>query len=375
MALSRVDKFYLGVALVVLTGVWLLRTTVRSPTPSRCDGVCHSFLLVGALGAVLLINGVTQTPNPNRPPLDLSSLAFNRVVWPRLARVYPYLSPEAHALIPPAEAVRFDTHNNHVYPLLSRLRQGGEHQRIINEITLTTWRTFPVAVVGKTIFDVAKYTLPNLAFPATRRLDTPLVGRDAVDDLAHDVGPPSPHRGHPHRRPNPLLVMQLPLAIAALLVRRDLIGRPLPIVWLIATAILTNALLFGLHSGMDTHIRYALPAYVMIHASAVLLSLLWLCRTPTPLAGAQVTDAAPRLSRPGPAEIPIPSSCLGRSALDELQGCSPLGDWGHGEGLSLRVSWDGDWAFPRPSGWKLRPRKSPALEGTPSREHRWPCSL
>lgn len=49
-----------------------------------------------------------------------------------------------------------------------------------------------------------------------------------------------------------------------------------PVCWLAAAAIVINALLFGLASGMDAHIRYALPAYVMCHASVTLLSLLWL---------------------------------------------------------------------------------------------------
>jgi hypothetical protein len=284
MAWSRVEKLYLGAALVFLTSIWLLRNTRAAGTVTGRRVVLLSGLFAAALGAVVLLNRAAQTPNPNRPPLDLSSLAFNRVVWPRLARVYPYLSPEAQAVVPFEAAVRFDAHNNQVYPFLSDLlQQRPDSRRIIDEITLTTLRTFPLAVLGKTAFDTAKYTLPNLAFPLERAGLFPqsIATAWTVARMAS---------AHPGLTWTVLLaaetfflIVQLPVALAALLAGRERRLWRHPIFLLTVSTVLTNALLFGLESGIDAHVRYALPAYVMIHAWVAFLSVAWrydLARTP-----------------------------------------------------------------------------------------------
>lgn len=278
MALSRVEKVYAGVALVFVTGAWLLANPMRlnGPFARRWAAVVLA-LLASTLGVVAVVNRATQTHDPNQASLDLSSMAFNRVVWPRLARVHPHLSPEARALIPFDEAVRFDAHNNNVDNLLTELlTRDRDNQRVIDEITVTTLRTFPLAVMGKTTYDVAKYTFPNLAFPLEHasilresmatwwtlsRMGMAWPGLTRVALVSAGVF---------------FLIVQLPLAIAILIARRERALWKHPVFWLTATAIFGNALLFGLASGMDAHIRYALPAYVMCHASVTLLSLLWL---------------------------------------------------------------------------------------------------
>ena len=40
--------------------------------------------------------------------------------------------------------------------------------------------------------------------------------------------------------------------------------------------IAANAILFGLESGGDAHIRYALPNYIIIHIVVVTLSAVWI---------------------------------------------------------------------------------------------------
>jgi hypothetical protein len=187
--------------------------------------------------------------------------------------VYPHLSPEARALIPFDEAVRVDAHNNNVDGLLIRNR---DNRRVIDEITVTTLRTFPAAVVGKTIYDLAKYVFPNLAFPL-----------EGASILPKSIGTSwtLSRMGMAHPRLTRIalggadvffLIVQLPLAAAIMVSRRGRVLWTSPACWLAVTAIVVNAVLFGLASGMDAHIRYALPAYVMCHASVTVLSLLWL---------------------------------------------------------------------------------------------------
>ena len=90
MALSRVEKIYAGLALATVTGVWLLAIPLRVKDPfARRRAVLVLFLLMGALGTAVAVNRATQIHDPNQASLDLSSMAFNRVVWPRLTRVYP----------------------------------------------------------------------------------------------------------------------------------------------------------------------------------------------------------------------------------------------------------------------------------------------
>lgn len=292
MALSRVEKLYVGVALVSLTGVWLFRHHLRLGVPfARRRAAVLLALLAVPLGVAIIVNRTTQTHDPNQAPLDLSSLAFNRVVWPRLTRVHPHLSPEARALIPFEEAVRFDAHNNHADRLLTELlTRNRDNQRIIDEITVTTFQTFPLAVVGKTMYDVAKYTFPNIAFPLERASILPESG--ATRWTLSRMGLPRPGltRVALFGAEAFFLSVQLPLAAAIVMARRERALWKHPVFWLTGAAIVSNALVFGLASGMDAHIRYALPAYVMTHASVTLLSLLWFMPPTLPRTAAAISD-------------------------------------------------------------------------------------
>ena len=277
MAWSRVEKLYVAAALALIAGVWLVRIRRPLGAAPRRRLATVAALFVAALGAVLLLNRATQTFNPRRPPLDFSGLAFSRVVWPRLARVYPYLAPEAQAQISYAEAVNFDAHNNHVALLRSELlERSADNRRILDEITVTTLYTFPLAVLGKTGFDVIKYALPNIAFPleCASILPQSVPTSWTVSRMAE---------AHPRLTWIALasaeaffLFVQLPLAVVSAVSRTTRRLWSQPIFWLTASAILINAMLFGLGSGLDAHIRYALPAYLMTHAAVVFLSLFWL---------------------------------------------------------------------------------------------------
>ena len=282
MAASRVEKLYVAAALVFLTSVWLFTTRPRGAVPIR-RVAAMSALFAAALAAVALLNHATQTPNPSRRPFDLSSMAFDRVVWPRLARVHPYLSPEAQGLIPLAAAVHFDSHNNNTQPLVSGLLQHPDGRRVIDEITVTTLRTFPLAVLGKTVFDGAKYALPNLAFPLEWASLLPESMATSWTVTRMDGAHPRLTHIALFSAESFFLLLQLPLALAALLARRERPAWRYPIFALTAATVLISATMFSLQSGMDAHIRYALPAYVMIHACVVFLSLVWVCDSRAPL--------------------------------------------------------------------------------------------
>jgi len=273
MALSRVEKVYAGLALVIVTGVRLFADRYRLNGPfTRPRAVLVLLLLVSTLGAAVAVNRATQSHDPAQASLDLSSMAFNRVVWPRLTRVYPHLPPEARALIPFDEAVRFDAHNNNVDALLIRNR---DNHRIIDQITVTTLQVFPLSVIGKTLYDLAKYTFPNVTFPLEGASILPRSTPTWWTLSRMGMASPRLTRVALAYAELFFLIVQLPLAIAIVVARHQRVLWRHPVWWLTMTAVLVNALLFGLASGMDAHIRYALPAYVMCLALVTLLSLGW----------------------------------------------------------------------------------------------------
>lgn len=281
MTLSRVDKLYLGLALVVVTVLWLYRVGIslhRSHLTRDC--VSLAIVLSISLISTVVANRLTQTYNPSRPPLDVSSVAFNRVVWPRLGKVYPYLPVDARKLISEAEAKQFDTHNNYVSPLLTRtLEDNPGNKRIINEITLDTLQHFPDQVVGRTTFDIVKYTLPILAFPL--ELASILPESIATDWTYSRMSMFMPRSTKAWLTLSfaSLLLIQLPLALRRSKKTSWRRWIAMPSVGLAMIAIIANALLFGLVSGMDAHIRYALPAFVLEFEMITLIGLMG-CASP-----------------------------------------------------------------------------------------------
>ena len=274
MSASRVDKLYLGIALTCVTLAWLCRSwiTIGKQHLSRHFRRLALVLCI-PMAATVLLNHATQVYNTNRPPLDLSSLTFNRVAWPNLERVYPYLSDDAHKFISSADAKQFDSHNNYVYPMLTRILSnpsGGK--RIVNEITAKTFQHFPGRVIGKTVFDIAKYALPCLAFPLELAKTLPLsIGTDWTYTRM-DMYTPGLTRVWLIASFGILLLIQLPLAASQ--TRRSwkqwATG---PTVLISLTTVIVNSLLFGLESGMDAYVRYALPAFALECEAIVLLSL------------------------------------------------------------------------------------------------------
>lgn len=298
MASSRVDKFYAATVICIATILWTVCARRRQAKVTKGKAAAVITLLLATLATVAGVNKATQTYNPDRPPLDASSLAFNRVVWPHLAETYPYLSPRVKAVISPEEAAHFDQHNNNVYPLLARLLKSDPGNRaIINEMTLTTLRQFPAAVIGKAAFDISKYTFPNVTFPLELAHVLPL-------STASDWTRSRMKQVTPRLTDAALWVSQavfllggLPVALAMLLrAERPRIRWQL-IAWLVALVITSNSLLFGLEAGMDAHIRYALPTYTLFQASVAAMSLTWVLTTPRE--GKRTTASFPE-----PAAIP-----------------------------------------------------------------------
>lgn len=274
MAVSRVDKLYMGIMLAVMVLVCMLMGPKRPP---RLRLAIVGAPLIFALAAAITINHLTQVPNADRPALNLSNMAFNRVVWPRLSLVYPYLPSDAKKLISPGDAKWFDEHNNHVYLYLDKLLKGHpENQRIINEVTTTTLEHFPGRLVGKTAFDIAKYALPNVSFPL--ELVSLLPESTATDWTYSRMS-----QAHPSMTRLWLIVsnisfylMQLPFAVLYLRRRHMQRWRSQPLVLLTAACVGCNAVMFGLEAGMDAHIRYALPSFIMIFELVSVASLMWL---------------------------------------------------------------------------------------------------
>jgi hypothetical protein len=234
-------------------------------------------IVVAAIGMASVLNRATQAYSPYRPPLNFSTMAFNRVVWPRFARVYPYLSTRARSLATIDDATHFDVHNNNVYPFLAKTRIGHpENAALVDEITITTLKTFPLQVAGETAFDMVKYALPNVVFPL--ELVSVLPKSTATDWTYTRMNKP-----HPTFTDAWLLLstcefflVQLPAALSFLRRRRarDWALSPLIVLAMIAAAF--NSVLFGLEAGMDAHVRYALPTYILILETVIVLSLLWL---------------------------------------------------------------------------------------------------
>ncbi|MBD3816386.1 MAG: hypothetical protein IE913_08055 [Halothiobacillus sp.] len=274
MAVSRVDKLYMGIALAFMLIIYMWIGLKRLP---RSQLAIVGAPLFVALVAAITVNHFTQVPDADRPAINLSNLAFNRVVWPRLSQVYPYLPSDAKALISPGDAKWFDEHNNHVYLYLDKLLKGRpENQRIIDEVTTTTLKYFPGRVVAKTVFDVAKYAVPNVSFPLELLSLLP-------ESTATDWTYSRMSQAHPSMTRLWLIIsnisfylIQLPFAVLYLYRRHLQRWWEQPLAFLTVACIGCNAVMFGLEAGMDAHIRYALPTFIMIFELISVASLMWL---------------------------------------------------------------------------------------------------
>lgn len=274
MAVSRVDKLYMGIVLAFML-IICMRIGLKKLPRLQLAIVCAP--LLAALAAAIAVNHFTQVPNADRPAINLSNMAFNRVVWPRLFQVYPYLPSDAKALISPGDAKWFDEHNNHVYLYLDKLLKGHpENQQIIDEVTATTLRYFPGRVVTKTVFDIAKYAVPNVSFPLEL---LSLLPESTATDWTYSrmsQARPSMTRLWMIISNISFYLVQLPFALLYLCWRHLQRWWAQPLVLLTAACVGSNAVMFGLEAGMDAHIRYALPSFTMIFELISVASLMWL---------------------------------------------------------------------------------------------------
>lgn len=165
LSLVRGEKLYLGMVIcLVFLGI-LFSDYFRKDYLFKITIVFCICAMVIAFGCVDSIKKETQIFSNARPPLNLWSLAFNRIVRPRMSLAYDYFSEDIKASITREEAEKFDEHANNVYPLLSHILSEPDGENVIKEVTLVTVRHFPLQVIGKSVFDFVKYSLPNLMFP------------------------------------------------------------------------------------------------------------------------------------------------------------------------------------------------------------------
>ncbi len=142
----------------------------------RLKSTCVLALPAGKVGIVIcvwtvalisarLVNDRAQYHNPVRPPRVLAVLPLNGSVCPRLSRVYKSLSTEEQSSDLISGLRIFDSHNNNVYLFLTRVYKEPDGKEIVNSITIKTVKRFPLQVIGKALWDIAKYCAPNLMFP------------------------------------------------------------------------------------------------------------------------------------------------------------------------------------------------------------------
>ncbi|MDR6926900.1 hypothetical protein [Pseudomonas sp. BE134] len=272
----RVDKLYLSIAVFLLALCALCLS--RKNKSSIYKLLVGLLLLVVSVGSAIAIKNTTTVYNSQRPPLDFSSMAFNRVVWPRLTEVYPYLSDAVKSHITMADAELFDSHNNYVFPLLTRELAKADGKKTIDAVTLATIKYFPLQVATNTLFDFTKYSLPNLQFPLE----------------AYNILPKSAGTSWTIERMEMLRPLTTKIYLIIGLIQFIAVG--LLVVWFFSTqvsiyklckenyltvliilsTIFTNSALFALSSGMHAHIRYAIPTYTIIQillASSAMLAM------------------------------------------------------------------------------------------------------
>lgn len=265
MSAIRIDKLYLATTVFSLS-LSFIGLFSRKNHNYKATAIIGALMLAVSVAITVSIKNSTTVYNQKRPPLDISSMSFNRTVWPRMVKVYPYLSDSVKQRISIDDATLFDSHNNYVYPLLTRELDKPEGKHIIDEITLTTIKNFPGQIAASIVFDFAKYSLPNLQFPL-----------EAYDVLPQSVGTSWTISRMDMLRPLTthiflvigwvqLLVLSL-LAVYSIRKKRTSISELLVAPYtalIISSVVAVNSLLFTLSSGMDTHIRYSLPTYTIL---------------------------------------------------------------------------------------------------------------
>jgi len=277
-ALLRVDKVYWGASVVIIfIGVLVVRYR------RACIGsVAYTILFFGfAVACLSLINAKTTVFNEARPPLDVRSMLFNRVVWPRMTESYEYYPDEVKQRVSRVDASEFDSHNNYVFPFLIKHLKEEDGGQMVWSMTKTTFAHFPMQVVMRAGFDFTKYSLPNFAFPleALNVLPESVATDWTVSRMS--MATPILSRAFLWLGTGVFFIAFVVLLVTWWRVRYENgpdsrfseLSRGSMV--LLAGAILANSGLFALSFGMDAHIRYALPSYTVI---VVLVFSLWISR-------------------------------------------------------------------------------------------------
>lgn len=278
LTLLRVEKLYLCIGLIVIFLFLLLLRPRSNPHLSNRYKVLATCVVVAAtLLLSSLLRGHTTIDNPTRPPLNLSSLAFNRAVWPRLESIQPHLPKKIRATISLEQARQFDSHANEVFPFVAAaLADPNKGPKYLDQITKVAWDRQSIRIIGRTIFDATKYVLPNVAFPL-----------EAIDVLPQSVATSwtisrmgmifpkltSVYLAYGSVVPLLLLIVCARSQKSMLAFVRSNIG----LLVLASCAIGINAGMFAVSFGMDAHIRYALPTYVLINELVLLALVYSLC--------------------------------------------------------------------------------------------------
>lgn len=296
ISLTRVEKLYFGLIMFLL---FLVIFAFRY-NHVKSQKMLSLLFLVFCLFGVAIVNYVkseTQVNNSNRPSLDVPSIAFSRVMWPIMSQAYEYFPDNIKTIFTKAEANKFDEHANNVYPFLVKIMQRKDGREVILTITRTTIEHFPLQVTAKITFDFIKYTLPNVAFPLE------FVG---VLPISWATGWTVSRMGMYQPNLTKIYLMIGAVNFFAILIyvsqnldfrhKKRVLKEVLisnPVIVIVSMAVIVNSMFFTLFHGMDAHIRYALPSYLIINT--VLVSLLFGYMLPTVVEGLLVQVTALKL--------------------------------------------------------------------------------
>lgn len=259
LALSRSEKALLLVAIALALVPMGLITSGRAGWTNPHRFIAISGLLLVATVISFGMKTATTTINDQRPPFSAANLVFSRVAWPNLTAAHPHLPPDIQAAISLDQAKAFDRHHNNVYPFLVDMAKRPDGDRIRDGISRTVIDTMPGSLAVRIAWDFTKYAVAPLAFAAEAArvvkrsiatnwtLSRMTMFYPVLTWIFLAIGWIS------------LFLFQIPCALRIRCFSE-------PIVLVIAALILANAAMFALFHAVETHVRYAMPSYILISA-------------------------------------------------------------------------------------------------------------
>jgi hypothetical protein len=257
----RIEKTYLSALAFIVLGVWVFFDSKKNTRIKKIALLIVVFVVTFLASS--LIRSATTVDNPNRPNLSVSSQVFNRTVWPRLSKTLPYLPDTISETITTEQARYFDSHNNYVFPFqVEVLRDPNKGSAYLNTIAATAIRHFYPEIIGAVLFDFGKYLLPSLAFPLEALGVLP--ESVATSWTISRASMASPRITIAYLWIGSLFYfVVIGLAIAKFKKAFFLSNNTIGTVVILGTYLIGNSALFALASGMNAHIRFALPTYIM----------------------------------------------------------------------------------------------------------------